>query len=192
MPKLSTNLLLDGVIVGYTREAADGETPADLFENFKAEIYSAIEAGYTKVTTNALPPASTPASAASAPTSNAGLQSLKIVYFEVEPKAGGKATVKLFSDDRKSPRNDFPSLSVNNWKAEDIVKLFAQVKDLDETFFATAGKYTPDQPFTANWKYGKTNSSGTQYKDVVSLHGSTNVQVEEPAAEDYELEDIPF
>lgn len=190
MARIQTNLMKDGVQYTLSDEANDIPV-AEFAAGFAAEIGVLVEDGLFQLPV--VTPMTAPAQQATAGDDD-GIHYDTFVQVRVLPKGAGKVDVEFFGNSHKQPVDDFFTVKAPSWSEVNLAKLFLEVKpNIEPEFFTRAGTYS----LTAKvgWKYGRVNSSGKRYKNVVGvypLQGLTGDVEEAPAQEpEFDVE-IPF
>lgn len=114
------------------------------------------------------PSASAPAGAPPVPpTTQPELRLLHVAKVVMTPVVGGKVTIAFYSDERKQPVDDYPSLT-NTMSVENAIGLFSAIGQWTAQYFAVAQEYMVN--FKLVWKEGRANpKTGKPYKDIVRL-----------------------
>ena len=122
-----------------------------------------------------------------------------VVSMDVVPAANGKASVALFGDTHKQPRDDYATMTISNWKVEELKKIFLPYYEFS---FAKAVSLKVDF-MVEYYNSSKLNTQGNPYKNFKALHVKDDaaapelmeapappppVEPEVPAPQD----DIPF
>lgn len=87
------------------------------------------------------------------------------VSMDILPLTGGNAKVALFGDEHKQPRDDFATVTINNWAPEALQKALAPYYEFKLETFQRA--VTFDVDFMVEWyPSSKINQAGNPYKNL--------------------------
>lgn len=195
MARIQVNLVRNGVQYTLTDEA-DGIPASEFATGFAEEIDALVGSGVFQLPTAAVAGPSKTSAPAQGDTT--GLNYFNAVQLRVF-RAGDKVSVEFYGNEYKQPVDDFFTTKIPNWDVAKVVEMFQKVDPKwSAEHFQNGKKYNYE--VRVAWKYGKTNSRGNQYKDVVGLYNVNDTpqstdefaEVSEPELPLDEPSDIPF
>lgn len=118
--------------------------------------------------------------ASSVPGSNGGssapvdsIQQFNCAFMKVLPQSNGKTKIEFYGNDRKQPRNEFPTLVIQNTPQALAAAFKNNSPEWTDAHFTSAWETAVNFPVA--WKYGKVNENSKKepkdrYKDFVAVY----------------------